>query len=137
MRVSGPLTAVVLCTFSCFGGAPAIGTSDSGPVWNGTAIESGSSPNTISLETGVNVRLAPQSRGTVFSDHIVLDEGSVRVGSFGNYTVNARQLEIQAADPSAEGRRPDGQEDGGRRLNWRQSECQRRRRDAHPRGFWN
>jgi hypothetical protein len=102
MRVSGPLAAAVLCTFSCFGGAPAIGTSDNGPVWNGIAIESGPSPNTISLETGVNIRLAPQSRGTLFSDHIVLDEGSVRVGNFGSYTVNARQLEIQAADASAE-----------------------------------
>jgi len=102
MRVSGHLAAVILCTFSCWGAAPAIGTSDNGPVWNGTAIESGSSANTVSLETGVSVRLAPQSRGTVFSDHIVLDEGSVRVGNFGSYTVNARQLQIQAADPSAE-----------------------------------
>jgi hypothetical protein len=101
MRVSG-LPAVVLCTFSCWGAAPAIGTSDNGPVWDGTAVEAGTSASTISLENGVSVRLAPQSRGTVFSDHIVLDEGSVRVGNFGTYTVNARQLQVQAADPSAQ-----------------------------------
>jgi hypothetical protein len=102
MRVSGPLAAVVLCTFPCFGAAPAIGTSENGPVWNGTAVESGSSANTISLDTGVSVRFAPESRGTVFSDRVVLDGGSVRVGNFGNYTVDARQLQIQAADPSAQ-----------------------------------
>jgi hypothetical protein len=92
----------MLCTFSCFGAAPAIGTSDNGPVWNGTAIESGSSANTVSLETGVNVRLSPQSRGTVFSDHIVIDEGSARVENFGAYTVNAKQIQVQAADASAQ-----------------------------------
>ncbi len=97
------LTAAAFCAGSCFGAAPAIGTmGGNAAIVEGTQLETATAPSDVSLQNGVNVRLSARSAGTVFSDHIVLDEGSLRVGNFNGYTVDAGQLQIQAIDAGAQ-----------------------------------
>lgn len=96
-RIFLPLSAL-LFAFSCLAGAPAIGTADTGPILDGARFQTSSSARQIELNSGVNLRLSPRSSGTLFGDHIVLDEGSVRVENFDGYSVQARQLAIGAAD---------------------------------------
>jgi hypothetical protein len=103
VRIHTLLTAAVFCAGSCFGASPAIGTAGgSAAITEGTQLETAAAPSDISLENGVNLRLSPRSTGTVFSDHIVLEEGSLRVGNFNGYAVDAGQFQIQARDPGAQ-----------------------------------
>ena len=103
VRIHIALTAAALCASSCFGASPAIGTTaDNTAILEGTQLETTAAARDVSLGNGVNVRLSPRSAGTVFSDHIVLEEGSLRVGHFNGYTVDAGELQIQATDPGAQ-----------------------------------
>ncbi len=103
VRIRTLLTAAIFCAGFCFGASPAIGTNGSyGPITEGAQLETAASASDLSLENGVSVRLSPRSAGTVFSDHIVLEEGSLRVGNFNGYTVDAGQIRIQATDPGAQ-----------------------------------
>ncbi len=72
-----------------------------GELFDGTAIHTALAPNDVNLESGVAIRLSPRSEGTVFHDHLVLDQGGVRVENFKEYRINARDLQIQAAEPAA------------------------------------
>jgi hypothetical protein len=101
VRLFFPLSALVL-TFSCWAASPVIGTSETGPVMEGSAFQTVTSSSQVELENGVSVRFSPRSNGTVFSDHVVLEQGSVRVQNFNSYAVQAHQLAIQAADPAAQ-----------------------------------
>jgi hypothetical protein len=101
MRTYVPLSALLL-VFSCLGASPAIGVVDNGPVAEGTSFQTANKSSQITLQNGVDVRLAPRSSGAVFSDHIVLDAGSARVNHFAGYSVQTHQLEIKAADPAAQ-----------------------------------
>ena len=71
-------------------------------VLDGTEVQTTVAPSEIRLQNGVDVRLATRSAGAVFNDHVVLHQGAVRVGNFGDYTVNASQLEVKADDPGAQ-----------------------------------
>lgn len=108
--------AVVLVAACAFAASPTIGVAsalgtysvDSLPVSGsttlaeGTSLETANAPSDVRLENGVSVRLATRSAGTVYGDHVVLEQGAVRVGNFGDYTVNARHLLIAADTPGAE-----------------------------------
>ncbi|MDQ2711856.1 MAG: hypothetical protein M3Y24_06410 [Acidobacteriota bacterium] len=87
------LTAIVALAH---GASPAIGIAE------GTQIHTALLPSQVRLQSGVEVSLSSRSAGTLYSDHVVLDEGSVRVGNFAGFTVDARQLQIQAEDPNAQ-----------------------------------
>ncbi len=103
VRVQILLTAAALYAGSCFGASPAIGTiGGNASITEGTQLETAAAPSDVSLENGVNVRLSPRSAGTVFSDHLVLEEGSLRVDNFNGYTVDAGQVQIQATDAGAQ-----------------------------------
>jgi hypothetical protein len=103
VRIHILLTAAIFCLGSCFAASPAIGTAgDNSAIMEGTQLETAAAPSDVRLENGVNLRLSPRSAGTVFSDHVVLEEGSLRVGHFNGYTVDAGQLQIQATDPGAQ-----------------------------------
>jgi hypothetical protein len=78
---------------------PASGTTN---LVEGTSLKTASSPSDIHLDNGASVRLATRSAGTLFSDHVVLDQGAVRVNSFSGYQVNAGQFLIQADSPEAQ-----------------------------------
>jgi hypothetical protein len=75
------------------------GTSE---VFDGTRLDTASSPSEIHLQSGADVRLSSKSSGTVFTDHAVLERGAMRVGNFDKYPVEARKLQIQADGPGSE-----------------------------------
>ena len=70
----------------------------SGPVdlANGARLHTTVSPTDIQLENGVIIRLATRSTTMLFGDHVVLDNGAVRMNHFDRYPVQAGGLTIQA-----------------------------------------
>lgn len=71
-------------------------------VFDGTLLETTAAPSDVNLENGVTVRFATRSAGTVYNDHLVLQQGAARISKFDNYTIDARQLHIQADDPGTQ-----------------------------------
>ena len=111
--------AVLFTTFftaSAFAGSPTIGvatavgafTSNNASVTgnvdiaDGTQLRTSIAPSEVRLESGVDVRLATRSAGTVYGDHLVLRDGAVRLSKFDHYTVAVSDLEIQADNPAAQ-----------------------------------
>ena len=104
MRKSLVSIAFLFCAVTCFGAAPAIGTmaSGTGEVSDGSPVHTAVTPDQVNLASGVALRLSPRSNGTVFHDHLVLDQGGVRVENLKEYRVNAGNLQIEAAEPAAD-----------------------------------
>jgi hypothetical protein len=69
---------------------------------DGAKLQTTTAPSDVRLQSGAQVRLATRSEGTFFADHVSLDKGAVRVGSFSGLTVNASQLQIVSDDPNAQ-----------------------------------
>ncbi len=70
-------------------------------VFDGTQLRTTVAPGDVHLESGVDVRLATRSAGTVFGDHMVLREGAVRVSNFDSYPVQVQDLQVQADGPGS------------------------------------
>lgn len=70
-------------------------------VFDGTELRTTVALGDVHLESGVNVRLATRSAGTVFGDHMVLREGAVRVTNFDSYPVQVQDLQVQADGPGS------------------------------------
>ena len=77
-------TAVLFCAF-LMSAAP-----------GGTEFHTTGSPSAIALPGGGTLQTAPGSTGTLFSDHVVLDSGALRIGHFDGFAVNVQELIIQA-----------------------------------------
>lgn len=71
-------------------------------VFDGTQLRTTISPSDVHLASGAAVRLATRSEGTLFSDHLELRDGAVRMSNFDGYPVQARALEIMSDTPGAE-----------------------------------
>ena len=69
---------------------------------DGSRLQTTNAPSEVHLTGGADVRLATRSAGTFFADHVSLDQGALRVGSFNGLTVNARQLQIASDDAGAQ-----------------------------------
>jgi hypothetical protein len=67
----------------------------------GSEIQTTTAPTDLRLQNGVTVHLGTRSSGRVYSDRIVLREGAARVDNFSDYTIEARQLQIEAESPAA------------------------------------
>lgn len=94
MRNSALLSAFVVCT-SCFAASPNF-------VPEGTQLATAASASDVSLQNGVDLRLSARSASTIFHDHLVLDDGAVRVSHFYGYPVNVRELQIESSDSSTQ-----------------------------------
>lgn len=70
-------------------------------IFDGTEVRTTTAPSDLHLQNGVTVHLATRSAGTVYSDRVVLREGAARVDNFSDYTIEARQLQIEAESPAA------------------------------------
>jgi len=68
--------------------------SGSADLSDGAQLATTSVPTEVHLSSGTDLRLATRSSGVFFSDHVSLDQGALRVGSFNGLTVNAAQLQI-------------------------------------------
>jgi hypothetical protein len=71
-------------------------------VFDGTQLRTTISPSDVRLANGADVRLATRSAGMLYSDHLELRDGAVRISSFDSYPVRVRQLQIQADTPGAQ-----------------------------------
>ncbi len=69
---------------------------------DGSHLQTTMAPSEIHLTGGADVRLATRSSGTFYADHVALEQGALRVGSFNGLTVNAGQLQIGSDDASSQ-----------------------------------
>jgi hypothetical protein len=67
-------------------------------VFEGSTIETQSAVSQVRLNGGAQLRLASDSRGMVFTDHVNLERGSARIAG---YSANASGLNIQADGSSS------------------------------------
>jgi hypothetical protein len=67
-------------------------------IFSGTTLQTQRASSQVRLKDGAQVRLDPDSRGKVFSDHVDLQQGSARIS---RYTANAGGLSIRAEGKSA------------------------------------
>ena len=83
---------------------------DSNPVagnatlFEGNTLETAAASSDLQLYSGTRMRLAPDSRGRVFGDRLVLEKGLGEWDSATGYWVEARGLRILADSPGASGR---------------------------------
>lgn len=110
------LLAAAVSAGVAFSGSPSIGVANAGgsfsvnnAVFQGTAsvvdgakLETSSSPSDVHLQNGTDVRLSSKSAGTVYTDHVILERGAMRVGNFDKYSVDVRHLHVLADSPQSE-----------------------------------
>jgi hypothetical protein len=61
---------------------------------DGARLETSAVPTEVRMATGTDLRLATRSAGSFFSDHVLLDQGALRVSHFNGLSVKAAQLQI-------------------------------------------
>jgi len=69
---------------------------------SGTTVATTTAPSDIRLDNGAELRLGTRSSATVYDDHLALNEGAVRLGSFTDYSVNFHNLQVVADSPAAQ-----------------------------------
>jgi len=69
------------------------GAAGNATIFNGSTLETQSASSQIHLNSGAQLRLASDSRGMVFSDHVVLQKGSA---SISGYSANVSGLNVRA-----------------------------------------
>ena len=68
-------------------------------IFNGTAVETVAASSLLHLNGGSQIRLAADSRATVYERNLVLEKGYGQLEANGNYAIEARSLTISAAGP--------------------------------------
>jgi hypothetical protein len=110
------VSALAILTVPLFAATPSIGVattigtvsvnqtvvSGSANLSDGAQLATTSVPTEVHLASGTDLRLATRSSGSFFSDHVSLDQGALRVGSFNGLTVNAAQLQITGDDAGSQ-----------------------------------
>lgn len=83
---------------------------DSNPVagnatlFEGNTLETAAASSELQLYSGIRMRLAPDSRGRVFGDRLVLEKGLGELDGGAGYRIEARGLRILAGSPGSAGR---------------------------------
>jgi len=67
-------------------------------IFNGTTLQTQRTSSQVRLKDGAQVRFDLDSRGTLFSDHVDLQQGSARIS---DYSANANGLSVRAAGDSS------------------------------------
>ncbi len=67
-------------------------------VFNGTTLQTDRASSQVRLKDGAQVRFDLDSRGTLFSDHVDLQQGSARIS---DYSANALGLSVRASGESS------------------------------------
>jgi hypothetical protein len=73
-------------------------TAGNATIFDGNILETLSATSRVRLTGGADLRLASDSRGTVFSDHVDLERGSARIAG---YRANAKGLSVRADGSSS------------------------------------
>jgi hypothetical protein len=71
-------------------------------LYNGSQISTTGSTSQVFLQGGPSVMLATNTGATVYNDHLVLTQGSVRVDNMNKYDVQALGYRIASDEPNAQ-----------------------------------
>jgi ferric-dicitrate binding protein FerR (iron transport regulator) len=102
MKNSALLIAFLLSGMTGFAAPPSRTEASRAAVGEGASLHTDAAPADLNLESGVALRLSARSTGTIFHDHLELEEGAVRVGHFEGYRIDAGGLAIEASGPGAQ-----------------------------------
>ncbi|HWA96683.1 MAG TPA: hypothetical protein VG844_18950 [Terracidiphilus sp.] len=109
---------MLLCAVPCaFAGTNVIGTVNArgdlrvdgyavkgnATLFDGTVVQTGEAAAAIRLKSGAQVRLATNSRGTLYSDRLVLQKGSTEVEPSRPMTLQANGINIVPVAPGSKG----------------------------------
>lgn len=112
------LAAGLLIAYSTFAAAStAIGTasargnirvdgyaiSGNATLFDGTAVQTNQASATLRLEKGTEIKLATQSMGTLYRDHMVLQQGATEVSTSNSFSLSASGFHVVPASGSAHG----------------------------------
>jgi len=75
-----------------------------GTIFEGTRVVTSEASSRLRLDGGVEVELASDSRGTVYSDHLVLERGTGQLVNAGQYRIEAMGLAISSDEPGSSAR---------------------------------
>ncbi len=110
--------AMICCTLSyAMAGTSAIGTASArgdmrvdgytvkgdATLFNGTVVETGQNSAALRVGTGVEVKLGTESRGTLYQDRLVLQQGASELKTSSPFQVDANGLHVTSAMPNASG----------------------------------
>jgi hypothetical protein len=110
--------AVVFCAVSsASAGTTAIGTasvrgdmrvdgyriSGDATLFDGTVVQTGQASADLRLTKGVEIKLATDSRGTLYRDHIVLQQGSSEWTPSSSFSLEANGLSVTPSEPNSKG----------------------------------
>jgi len=112
------VTAVLLCFLTyAEAGTVSIGTASArgdmrvdnysvkgnATLFNGSVVETGQASADLRLNKGVEITMSADSRGTLYSDHIVLQQGQSELMSAGTFQLQANGLHVVPAAPHSRG----------------------------------
>lgn len=72
-------------------------------LFDGSVVETGQASADLRLNKGVAITMSAASRGTLYSDHLVLQQGKSEITSSGSYQLQAVGLNIVASGPHSRG----------------------------------
>jgi len=102
-------TALLLCTLSYAAASTvAIGTASArgdmrvdrytvngnATLFDGSVVETGQATADLRLDKGVQITMSTKSRGTLYHDHLVLEQGASELTSSGSFQVSANNLRV-------------------------------------------
>lgn len=70
-------------------------------LFDGSVVETGQAPADLHLNSGAEITLATGSRGTLYSDRMVLELGKSEVSSSNSFKVEANGLRVTATEPNS------------------------------------
>jgi hypothetical protein len=108
LNLVGALNLGLAFTAQAAGAAPAIGTvaakgsfrvddatvAGNATLFEGTTVETHQSASTLDLGTGARLSLAPESRGRIFGDRLMLERGSGQMEKAVGFRIEARGLTV-------------------------------------------
>jgi hypothetical protein len=111
-----PVLSLLLCTASyAAAGTTAIGSasargdirvdhstvSGNATLFDGSVVETDQASAELRMEKGVRITLSTNSRGTLYHDHLVLEQGESEMTGAGSFQVDAKDLRVMANGPDA------------------------------------
>jgi len=72
-------------------------------LFDGTAVQTAQSTATLRLQKGTQIRLGTDSQGTLFHDHMILQQGKTELSTSEKYQVDASTFHVTAMDANTRG----------------------------------
>ena len=76
---------------------------DSATLFDGSVVETAQASADLHLGQGTEIRMASSSRGTLYRDHLVLQQGASELSASGSFKVEAEGLRVTPSEPNSRG----------------------------------